>query len=514
MIKKTLIKGFLFVYIFISFIPVASAVSIQRGRVTGSNVNVRRGPGTTHAAITTRTNQVVRMPNHTIHRSQSGCPAGWYQVYYDNDINNIGYVCADHFTTNLTGWVDPWDRPWNTPKKSIIGGARFIANSYIGRGQFTTYLQKFNVSTESDRAAHTNQYMTNIMAPYSEAQTTFNAYNANGLINRALTFSIPVFDDMPAETNLAGYSRSNNGTSTPASPDFEAHLTAQGFPEEYKSRLRVLHQKYPHWRFEAMHTRLNWNDSVTRQRNVGAIQATSTSSVNWQHREGNPIEGSTWYRPTINATAYFLDPRNFLDEVRIMQFLRLNFSDIFTEADVQVVLQPGFMRGISVLDNQTYASIFMEAGRVANVNPVHLASRARLEVGNNLGRASSGEAFTFRGITYSGLYNFYNIGALSSEPVSPASLGVVWASGALCERCEGEHTPSTPGTPTFIRGDVTGTGTVDIADIVAIRQHILGIRPLSGNPLLAADVNNDGQVDVADIVAIRQHLTGQRSIVQ
>ena len=50
-------------------------------------------------------------------------------------------------------------------------------------------------------------------------------------------------------------------------------------------------------------------------------------------------------------------------------------------------------------------------------------------------------------------------------------------------------------------GDVNGDGVVDVTDIVAIANSILG-RPSSSFNAVAADVNDDGSVDVTDIVAV------------
>jgi len=53
----------------------------------------------------------------------------------------------------------------------------------------------------------------------------------------------------------------------------------------------------------------------------------------------------------------------------------------------------------------------------------------------------------------------------------------------------------------YIRGDANGDGTVDVTDIVAIANHILG----QGNHAVntyAADVNGDGVIDVTDIVGV------------
>jgi len=57
-------------------------------------------------------------------------------------------------------------------------------------------------------------------------------------------------------------------------------------------------------------------------------------------------------------------------------------------------------------------------------------------------------------------------------------------------------------------GDVNMDGVVDIADAVAISQHIVGLVPLTGPSLKAADVNQDDIVDVADVVKIQRHIVG------
>ncbi len=88
-------------------------------------------------------------------------------------------------------------RPWNTRAKSIIGGAQHYANGYVKRGQDTLYYKKFNVITPS---YYLNQYMTNVQAAYSETSKLKSAY-ASVDAGAALTFSIPVFRDMPAQNS-------------------------------------------------------------------------------------------------------------------------------------------------------------------------------------------------------------------------------------------------------------------------------------------------------------------------
>ena len=89
---------------------------------------------------------------------------------------------------------------WTDPEKAIIGGAEFVKNEYIGYGQNTLYLQKFDVD-DSDGDLYWHQYMTNVSASKSEGQETRNAYNKMGKLNKDshFIFSIPVFENMPEQ---------------------------------------------------------------------------------------------------------------------------------------------------------------------------------------------------------------------------------------------------------------------------------------------------------------------------
>ena len=90
-------------------------------------------------------------------------------------------------------------RPWNTREKAIIGGAEFIANGYVKKGQDTLYYQKFNVASYHQYSLYTHQYMTNVMAPNSEGTILYNAYKAGNILNSNFNFIIPVYKDLADE---------------------------------------------------------------------------------------------------------------------------------------------------------------------------------------------------------------------------------------------------------------------------------------------------------------------------
>ena len=56
--------------------------------------------------------------------------------------------------------------------------------------------------------------------------------------------------------------------------------------------------------------------------------------------------------------------------------------------------------------------------------------------------------------------------------------------------------------PDFMLGDVSGDGIVNVLDVVAIVNHILGGNQLTGDALLAANYNEDGIVNVLDVVSM------------
>lgn len=86
--------------------------------------------------------------------------------------------------------------PWNTKEKAITGGGIFIGTSYINVGQNTIYLQKFDVNDERYGTLFTHQYMTNVLAPYSEAKSIYNGYKKTGILDNGVRFIIPVYDNM------------------------------------------------------------------------------------------------------------------------------------------------------------------------------------------------------------------------------------------------------------------------------------------------------------------------------
>lgn len=93
-----------------------------------------------------------------------------------------------------------WLLPWTTPRRAIIGGARWIAERYVAIGQDTLYGQKFDLVAEDGLFIH--QYAQNIQMAWTEGRRTRQAWFELGLIQEPFVFRIPVFENMPAEPAL------------------------------------------------------------------------------------------------------------------------------------------------------------------------------------------------------------------------------------------------------------------------------------------------------------------------
>lgn len=581
----TLIIGITFSSIF-SFPIRVHAENTYIGRIIGNDVRLRSKPTTkqeqneNNILLELDEGQTVTVLSiNKIAGKKGDCDAGWYNVFYGNI---TGYICSTY--VKVDGY-DIYDRPWTSPKKAIIGGAKFISGSYISRGQFTSYLKKFNVNPNGYYDVYNHLYMSNLAAPSSEALTSYNAYSKNGLLDLPLVFSIPIYKNMDASYDRPG----GNLTSvekqiTVTDPTFEAELDKQGFPESYKAPLRALHTKHPNWTFIAMETGEKFSAAIWNFKITGAIQG---GEKYYLLENGKPVQAGNdkgWYMPNDDTTAYYVDPRNFLTEKYILQFESLENSPNYTESVVASILKNTFMDGLSVLDNQTYASIFVEAGNAANVSAVYLASLARQESGTNGSMATSGNQFDYEGKTYQGLFNFFNIGAKSSAS-NPVKAGLVYASGGVCTLCSanGDYsnvTPSENDTTTItsplevyvkeagykiegdyvknfkvgekvediktklnnssieikseektigtgdkisfngksytvvIYGDLTGDGKINSADLLKMRQYLLGEANLSGAYKEAAHLANENKINSADLLKMRQYLLGNSKISQ
>lgn len=212
----------------------------------------------------------------------------------------------------------------------------------------------------------------------------------------------------------------------------------ENFPESYKPYLLELQKKHPNWHFTALYTNLDWKYVIDNENKFGKNLVPKSYSDSWKNTtpgEYNIEVDAGWVDCSRQAVEYTMDPRNFLNEVRIFQFEGLSFDEKTNNIDgiEKILYGTEFYNrivdyvdgtGNTITTQSKYSDLILEAGKTSKVSSFHLASRIKQEVGPFLSHSSiSGTVAGFEG-----LYNFYNIGATSSsEPMGAIKNGLQYA---------------------------------------------------------------------------------------
>ena len=64
------------------------------------------------------------------------------------------------------------------------------------------------------------------------------------------------------------------------------------------------------------------------------------------------------------------------------------------------------------------------------------------------------------------------------------------------------------------KGDPNSDGNINASDILALKLHISGKKPLDGTAFASADANGDGSINASDILAIKLHISGKKPLTK
>lgn len=231
------------------------------------------------------------------------------------------------------------------------------------------------------------------------------------------------------------------------------------FPESYKPYLQKLQEMHPNWTFKAYYTGIDWNE-LTSSGAENACMKNTIYKTSLMDPSMLCVCGRTgdanYYCASAKTVNYYLDPRNFLIESSIFQFLDLR-NDVPLTEDVITNIVSG-----TYLSN--YVKEIIKASNEANINPLHIISTIYQEIGtgtNGIPKAISG---TVPG--YEGLYNFYNYSATDGNGAVERGLDAArklgWTTpefaltdGAI-KKLNGEYILKGQNTKYFYKFDVVG----------------------------------------------------------
>ena len=307
-------------------------------------------------------------------------------------INPVGAHC-DLYKKESTGYCYYSDSNLNAYTKGVI---------WLDTTDEVTVLEDYDKIDSTDELC--SDYYVYTSYYYLRTNITYNGYYCNA--------NLKVKEDI--------------------SEELKHEFEEEGFPESYYEKLSVLKSAHPSWTFKAIDTKLKFSDAVNGEMKLGHTLVTVGGSNNYAYFSTSPqsfdyyndhfierdrIGGSNpWCDANYDAIAYYLDPRNFLNDMYIFQFMGLSYDTSFSD-ETYINLINEVFKGDYL---SKFSEDFLNAGKESGVSPIYLSSLSRQEIanGDTPGTAISG--------TYNGMYNFYNIGAVGG--VNPALNGLDYAS--------------------------------------------------------------------------------------
>ena len=416
MLKKINRLLLILIIIFIS----SSNVKALTGVVNvNDSLTLRKEPSTSGEKITSFYNGTEVTMLDTNAGSGSGC-SNWYKVEYGG---YVGYSCGEFIVLNNE--VNTNDTEDDTYNKSNYD------NKPNGDGTIMCYEDTKSLGIRSAvNGSKTGKVVdcgeeVNILETVERKGTTCPYwYKIKSVDKEGYICGYFVNTTKLSSTAMSYYENSNNEDTIDS---YKQKLTEAGFPESYHSYLLEIHARHPNWNFVAEKLSMSFTEAIIGESGNGAslLQGTAFSKSYlsmashaynlWSDTalEYNGEPG--YYNASREAIAYYMDPRNYLNEKYIFAFETLGYSNNQDSVVSSIIAGQTFF-------NSIYANTFgdgvgnaagdiVKASSEVGISAVHVASRIKQEMGNNLNLTDSriGGSFTYNGSTYSGYYNFYNI---------------------------------------------------------------------------------------------------------
>ena len=214
----------------------------------------------------------------------SGTVSG-YTGYYN--FYNIGSTSDANGQAYLNGLKYAKSHDWFNPIVAIKGGAEFLSEKYISKGQNTAYFMRFNVSPDRYYSTYGHQYMSALSAAALEGSKTCDGYRTSGALSSAFQFYIPVYKNMPDQTSIVSLTPTTKGKTTATVTLYKEPSTTSSSLVSVKSGTEVTILGGSVTSVEKVLTRLNYpywyqvKVTVNGNAYIGYIyeQAISVSSV-------------------------------------------------------------------------------------------------------------------------------------------------------------------------------------------------------------------------------------------
>ncbi len=414
-----------------------------------------------------------------------------------------------------SGTLTSYGRPWDSPYKSIIGGAKFLSEDYISIGQNTLYFEKFDVSRSNGH--YTHQYMQNLTAPLTEGVTTYSSYSSiNGLLDEALVFIIPVYNNMPST---------------------KVEVPANKNPNSYLKSIKVNDKELDGFAYDKL------NYSMEADAGVDSIKIEATSINNKASIEGLGTvkldNGDN--KITIKVTAENGNVTNYVlvvnkkekeenidvpEDNTITNIVIDNTDLVFNKDTLKYDIETAFVN--SKLSIKYYIGNDINTKEIDLIVGKNIVNIGKYTINITRNDIAIGTALNNSGIKYNDSYVYgisLNTGTDSlinniKKISDTLSISIKDSNGnnssifKTGDKVNIKSSLEEKNYEVLIYGDVNGDGVIDKLDYLAILRHYYGYKKYDGVYKEAADVNKDGTIDKLDYLAVLRDYYGYKKIVQ
>ena len=414
-----------------------------------------------------------------------------------------------------SGTLTSYGRPWDSPYKSIIGGAKFLSEDYISIGQNTLYFEKFDVSRSNGH--YTHQYMQNLTAPLTEGVTTYSSYSSiNGLLDEALVFIIPVYNNMPST---------------------KVEVPANKNPNSYLKSIKVNDKELDGFAYDKL------NYSMEADAGVDSIKIEATSINNKASIEGLgtvKLENGD-NKITIKVTAENGNVTNYVlvvnkkekeenidvpEDNTITNIVIDNTDLVFNKDTLKYDIETSFVN--SKLSIKYYIGNDINTKEIDLIVGKNIVNIGKYTINITRNDIAIGTALNNSGIKYNDSYVYgisLNTGTDSlinniKKISDTLSISIKDSNGnnssifKTGDKVNIKSSLEEKNYEVLIYGDVNGDGVIDKLDYLAILRHYYGYKKYDGVYKEAADVNKDGTIDKLDYLAVLRDYYGYKKIVQ
>ena len=177
-----------------------------------------------------------------------------------------------------------------------------------------------------------------------------------------------------------------------------------------KEAITSLKSVHPNWNFKILYTGLDWNDVIQNEYRGHNATPTNLVPANSSTYNNNWIcsicgkqvyDTGEWHCASESAIKYMMDPRNFLDDSNIFQFLELTYT-YYNYEQVQKMVTGTFLDNVNTID------AIINSAKTYNVNAYYIIARLIQEQGKLGNELTKGQGYNGQ---YIGYYNVFNIGA-------------------------------------------------------------------------------------------------------